>query len=209
MSTSKDIFSELNAISPAVAEIKALPVFTVPEGYFDDFPSKMMELVKKNDRSELDAELESISPFLAGLEKKNPFTVPEGYFSSVKVPMEVLEPKTAKIVSFNSRARFRTLMAAASIVAVLGVGIWLFQMNPKPAAKINDTTLNINSELPKLSANEITNYLDSLPEEINLDPISLAGVEEIDLDKVMENINEAELEQFIKENPGFTEKNMN
>lgn len=209
MSTSKDIFSELKNISPAVAEIPALPVFTVPEGYFDQFPSKMMDLVKKNDRSEVEAELESISPVLAGLEKKNPFTIPEGYFSSTVIPIPDLEPKTAKLVGFNPRPRFRTLMAAASIIGVLGLGTWLFLMTQPSETRINDSTLNINSELPKLSANEMTNYLDSLPEEINLEPISLAGVEDIDLDKVMENINESELEQFIKENPGFTEKNMN
>jgi hypothetical protein len=75
-------------------------------------------------------------------------------------------------------------------VVLLGVFTWFFKMNNEPAPG-STVAVNISSELPKVSATEMANYLESIPEELNLEPISLAGVEEADLNEIMNEINEA------------------
>jgi hypothetical protein len=222
MSDRKEILTELLTISPTLAEVPFKPVFAVPAGYFDDFPSKMVKMIKKEEKSEVFAELESISPFLASLDRKNPFTVPEGYFTTLEKGLgsalseskglpeneNPVQKQQAKVVKFSHPGRLRILYAAASIVAILGIFTWFFAMN-NDAANGPTATVNINSELPKVSANEMASYLELIPEDPDVEPISLAGVEEADLNEIMDEINEAELQQFINENPGLQENNMN
>ena len=222
MSDRKEILTELLTISPTLAEVPFKPVFAVPAGYFDDFPSKMVEMIQKEEELGLVAELESISPFLASLDRKNPFTVPEGYFSTLEkdlgsLPTEgknvsekeiPVQQKQAKVIKLSQPGRLRILYAAASIVAILGILTWFFAMNNDPGTG-PVATVNVNAELPQVSDNEMASYLESVPEELDLEPISLAGVEEADLDEIMDGINEAELQQFINENPVLQENNMN
>lgn len=226
MSDRKEILTELLTVSPAIADIPFKPVFAVPAGYFDDFPSKMVEMIKKQEKSGVMAELESISPLLASIDRKNPFTVPDGYFSTLEKDLgsalvfekqvgdlgsengKPVQKPLGKVVKFGQPGRLRVLYAAASIVALLGFFTWFFAMN-NDAATGTTVAININSELPKLSATEMANYLETAPEELNVEPLSLAGVEEADLDEIMNEINEAELQQFINENPVLLEKNMN
>ena len=226
MSDRKEISTELLTISPALADIPFQPVFAVPAGYFDDFPSKMLEMIKKEEKSGVLAELESISPLLASLDRKNPFTVPDGYFSALEKDLgsamvfeklvddqvpEIGKPAQqplAKVVKLGQPNRLRVLYAAASIVALLGFFTWFFVVNNSSSSE-GKVAVNIYSELPKLSATEMANYLETAPVDLNLEPLSLAGVEEADLDEIMKEINEAELQQFINENPVLLEKNMN
>lgn len=75
--------------------------FSVPPGYFDQFPSKILSAVKTEGLfdSEVKKELYEISPLLAGMVKKMPFSVPEGYFNSFSelglFKKETVEEETA------------------------------------------------------------------------------------------------------------------
>jgi hypothetical protein len=134
--------------------------------------------------------------------------MPEKQLSAARPENENPAPKQpGKVINFGA-GRLRVLYAAASIVALLGFFTWFFVMNNRPGTGPT-AAVNINSELPKVSANEMAIYLESVPEDLNLEPISLAGVEEADLDEIMNEINESELQQFINENPGLQENNMN
>jgi hypothetical protein len=114
----------------------------------------------------------------------------------------------ARVVQFGYSRRMRVMFAAASVLALVGFFTWFFVMNNNTVSG-PATAININSELPKVSATEMANYLESIPDDPDIEPISLAGVEEADLDEIMNGINEAELQQFINENPGLLEENMN
>jgi hypothetical protein len=221
----KEILTELSTISPALADIPLTPVFTVPTGYFEDFSSKMVEMIKKQENSGVKDELETISPLLASIERKNPFSVPEGYFDALEKDLksgwmldrpvgassekeELTERPMAKVIPIRRTGNLRILYAAAGIVALLGLFTWFFALDNNPETG-GTAAVNINSELPKVSAKEMATYLETLPEDLNLEPLSLAGVEEADLNEIMNEINESELQQFINENPGLLEKNMN
>ncbi len=207
MSTRKDISSELSDISKTVAELPFKPVFTVPDGYFDEFPLKMMEKIRETEDLDVDSELEMISPLLASLNRKTPFTVPEGYFSQLEPQME---QAPAKVVVMHKTSRLRIWWAAAAITAVLGFFSWFYIINSNNNSEgLKAVSFSISAELPTLSETEISSYLEATPEPIQIEPISLAGVQEADLDAIMNEISESELQQFINENPTFQIENMN
>jgi hypothetical protein len=207
----KEILSELSIISNTVAELPLKPVFTVPEGYFDQFPEKLMKTIREEDKSDVRSELEQISPLLASLERKTPFSVPDGYFSQLEHDlMPEKEHSVAKVVEMHRPGKLRVMFAAAAVTAILGIFTWFYLMNDGNETALPETVaVNLNSELPQVSETEISRYLATTPENIQVEPLSLAGVEETDLDEIMNEINENELQQFINENPAFKIENMN
>ncbi|MCF1716258.1 hypothetical protein L0U88_16570 [Flavihumibacter sp. RY-1] len=77
MTPDQNIENELWELAPALIGKQSLHSYDVPVGFFEQFPQRMLQLVKQDEAKE---EIEVISPLLAGLSKKMPFTVPEGYF---------------------------------------------------------------------------------------------------------------------------------
>jgi hypothetical protein len=55
----------------------------VPEGYFEDFPVRMLGLARARELDSVAGELDRISPLLGLMNKEIPFTVPEGYFAEL------------------------------------------------------------------------------------------------------------------------------
>jgi hypothetical protein len=85
MTPDLNIENELKDLAPALIG-KQFPLpYTVPVGYFEHFPQRMLQLVKQAEAKE---EIAVISPLLAGLSKKMPFTVPEGYFDQAEQSFE-------------------------------------------------------------------------------------------------------------------------
>lgn len=77
---SEDIGRELRGISKVVADLPAGASFVVPEGFFEQFPEKVLALVRH-----LDAELpeEAVPMLPAGLKDQLPFEAPPpGYFEN-------------------------------------------------------------------------------------------------------------------------------
>src|SRR5688572_13857913 len=74
MENTTDILNELKELSPALAAMERVNVFTVPQGYFDQLAIDILM------RVEAEQELKELSPSLAAIEKVNVFTVPQGYF---------------------------------------------------------------------------------------------------------------------------------
>ncbi|HEX5667168.1 MAG TPA: hypothetical protein VFX73_00125 [Chitinophagaceae bacterium] len=211
MTDRKEISSELSAISNTVAELPFKPVFTVPEGYFHEFPEKLMKMIREEENSDVRSELEQISPLLASLERKTPFTVPDGYFSQLE--HDLLPEKEhipAKVVEMYRPGRLRVWYSAAAVTAILGLFTWFYLANNgNETVQPETVAVNLNAELPQVSETEINSYLATIPENIQVEPLSLAGVEEADFDEILNEINENELQQFINENPAFKIDNMN
>ncbi len=71
MNNSNNILNELKEISPLLAGMQKANVFTVPNGYFENFPATMLLLVKEEKNS-----------LLTGISQQNP-NVPAGYFDTL------------------------------------------------------------------------------------------------------------------------------
>lgn len=208
MTGNNHILNELNTISEAVANIPRSPVFTVPENYFADFPGKLMEKI----REDANIETELLSPLLGGMQKKNPFSVPDGYFSTFEeqlkkstLPVEIPEP--AKVIRMSVTRQVWKLSVAAMIAGIIGITAWFFyQQN---ASVISPSMVNVKSELPKVSEEEMNDFLLSVPEMPATETPQVAGLENLVIEDMLKDVQDGELQDYIKDMPDLQPEKLN
>jgi hypothetical protein len=83
------IQSELEEINSSLPFNVKMPVFNVPEGYFESFANDVLAKVKGKQAVSVSDELSSISPLLAGISRKMPFSVPDNYFEEGIFPPSI------------------------------------------------------------------------------------------------------------------------
>ncbi|MEO8822859.1 MAG: hypothetical protein ABI366_04730 [Ginsengibacter sp.] len=173
MKNSTEILNELKAISPVLAEIEKVNVFSVPEGYFigldekiattvflqqdkkiefqkipegyfDSLSSRILSKIKEEESAE--EEIRSISLALHYLKEENVFNVPEGYFDNLSTRiLRKIKGEETKIVSFNA-ARKWWKYAAAAIVAGI-ITLFSYQLFISPSS--NNSVITASSEMPE------------------------------------------------------------
>jgi hypothetical protein len=79
MKRNPEIGQELLGLSPAVANLSARMPFYVPEGYFELFPERMLDLLRAE--HELESNQSSIFDTKTGI--SGPFMIPDGYFEGL------------------------------------------------------------------------------------------------------------------------------
>ena len=177
MENSKEILNELIDISPSLAKMEKVNVFSVPEGYFlgldekiattvflqqdkktafrkvpegyfDSLSSQILSKIKKEEDS-ADEEIKSISPALHYLKEENVFDVPEGYFDDLSSKiLSRIKGEKAKVVSFNSSRRWGRYAAAAIVAGIITVFSFLY---------FNNQNQDINKS--KIAATELPGYM--------------------------------------------------
>lgn len=150
MKESTEILNELKGISPTLAEIEKVNVFSVPEGYFvgldekiattvflqqgkktdfqkipegyfDSLSSKILLKIKEEENS-AEGEIKSISPALHYLKEENVFDVPEGYFDDLSSKiLSRIKGENTKIISFNSARKWWKYAAAAVVAGIITI----------------------------------------------------------------------------------------
>ena len=75
MNTGNDIYNELQSISPLLAGLDKVNVFSVPGDYFNNFPG--MAIAKVNETALVNAD------FILSQKILNPLSVPQGYFDNL------------------------------------------------------------------------------------------------------------------------------
>jgi hypothetical protein len=113
MENRRDILNELKQLSPTLAAIEKVNVFTVPAGYFEYLPAdilmgiekengfvnntnadvpvgyfdtlaaSILTKIKMQDNEDAATELSDLSPQLFSIKKEGPFEVPTGYFDTL------------------------------------------------------------------------------------------------------------------------------
>jgi hypothetical protein len=199
-----DILSELHAISPVVEKLPFSPVFTVPEDYFTHFHQILMQRIQIEENQDVSAELGEISPLLAAkLTKKMPFSLPEGYFSEA-----ILPPSTeAPVVQMFPAKRASVLYAAAAVAALVGIFSLFFLIGNNEKNLTPD--LHVFSELPKMNSTELNSYLLNSPDDVPEDPLPLAGLDEVNFESLINEVNDNELSEFLTENPSLRIESLN
>ena len=110
------------------------PVFTVPDGYFENFAASVwLKLRSQHLQSPYD-ELNELSEVLAAIPKKMPYTVPENYFSGFTqtVPGLVKEDDLPEVLQTISRKMPNTVPAGYFD----GLAPTVLAKVTKPAAKV-------------------------------------------------------------------------
>ena len=203
MSEREIILNELNEISPVVAQVPRVNVFsvdkeyfsgieeelkariaadsfyasqnafTVPEGYFDNLAANVLQKIKEEEQPAL-SEIAALSPVIAGIGNRNIFTVPEGYFEQNVVP---LTKEPAKVVKMSSmRSVFKYGMAAV-ITGLLGISV-----------------INVVNQEHGVTPATSTEQISSVVADAN--QIIKNGT----FDNELNSISDQEIEQYLKQN---------
>jgi hypothetical protein len=208
MPRNQHILNELNTISQTVANIPDVPVFTVPENYFAQFPEKLMSKIRE------DAQYETtlISPLLGGLERKTPFSVPEGYFSTLEEQLQksarhenFAEP--APVITMYRKRQVWKLSVAAMVAGIIGISAWFFYQQENTS--VPSLQVNINAELPSVSEEEMTDFLLSVPEMPQAETLQMAGLDNLNVEDMLKDVQEVELQDYVKEMPDLQPDKLN
>jgi hypothetical protein len=149
-----NIIKELEEISPLLAGIPRHPVFTLPEGYFNDLSQHILlkinkeyahsavpegyfdnladHIMHKIRATEATNIIEELPPILASVSRENVHHVPAGYFDSLaqQITLKVAKPR-ARVISIAVFSGFARYAAAAVITGILGLGLFS-RLNNKP-----------------------------------------------------------------------------
>ena len=172
--------------------------FVVPEDYFKNLSTTIIEKIKALDHAE---ELRNLSPMLYAVQNENVFQVPPGYFSNLEnsVLSKVVKPK-AKVVTIKKNFVWK-YAAAAVITGVIGVSS-LMVLNKsqnisdpengitsyiQQASQFKNET-QINDGIAKLSDDEIIKYLETTGNVSDNDALT-QGIEEKELPAQNEYLN--------------------
>ena len=180
----EQIHNELLSISTLVAEIPRVRTYRVPEAYFDELPTTMAAIV---------------GPEEVPLWEKGPSMpqqVPAGYFE--QLPQTLLarvkqeEQQTGKVVKlFPKRLRW---LAAASIVAVMGIAVWRFVGNEENTGAAPAVAFS------QVSDEELSKYAEALtPTDPTTKEAEPMGISDQDIQAMLTDYSTEELEKYVKE----------
>ncbi|MFM2231573.1 MAG: hypothetical protein RJB31_274 [Bacteroidota bacterium] len=107
------ISSELASLSQDVAQLPKSTPFSLPQDYFDRFPTRLMETIL-NEGAEQD--LTGLPPLLKSLKHENPYTIPEDYFNNLKVE---IPGNQAAVIGMKRVGSWVKYAAAACLLGII------------------------------------------------------------------------------------------
>lgn len=114
MNQDPTILDELSRLSQHVAALQKHTPFSIPHGYFEQFPESLKSKIRS---LEIESELASISPLLDKMDRKMPFELPENYFETKQFNQpEASKQPIGKVIRFR---RWFSYAAAASVLLMV------------------------------------------------------------------------------------------
>jgi hypothetical protein len=184
-----DILNELQALSPTLAGMPKVNVYTVPNGYFDvlsfdilaslnltqtavqnsDVPvgyfdnlaDNILAKIKQQQADNASEELRSLSPMLYSVQNENVYTVPANYFNNLSdTILEKVEPLQAKVITMRKRNfTFIKYAVAAVFTGIIAFSAFKFAGNSNTIDEATKQGLAIAKE------NKFDTELDKITDE--------------------------------------------
>jgi hypothetical protein len=83
MTNRENILQELNELKSTLATVTPQNVYAVPEEYFDNLATQVLNRIKALEANNAAEELVHLSPVIKKISKEIPFSVPRGYFETL------------------------------------------------------------------------------------------------------------------------------
>ena len=83
MTNRNTILNELKDIGSALGNYNPQNIYAVPTGYFEGFPTQVLNRIKALEATNADDELKYLSPLLSSVSKETPYKVPAGFFQNL------------------------------------------------------------------------------------------------------------------------------
>lgn len=185
-----NISSELTSLSQHVAQLPKDIPFSVPNNYFDNFPSRLMETITK-ERSEQD--LVEISSLLKSLKHENPYSLPGGYFDNMKIEI----PRDQAQVIMMHRFGWVKYAAAACLLGIIATVFFVSKTeNENQLANLSKETENLQN---KVSHDAIALYLEEMD---NLTVAETNENEQVDADSnLLVDLSRETIKEILQEIP--------
>ena len=101
------ILNELKDLGSALGNYSPQNIYTVPNGYFEGFPTQILNRIRALEASDAKEELKYLSPLLSNISKEMPYSVPAGFFQHLNE--DVLQHVTTHEDHQTSKAEIETL----------------------------------------------------------------------------------------------------
>lgn len=188
MNVHDDIIKELKEMSVCFPEKTEGKVFSIPDGYFQEFPNEMLEQVRcaKAEANltkvlpfylpqgyfesfaekvkekwlsiPADEETEMLSPLLAGLRDKPTYARPEESYFDVTIPASNVVPLSDGLHPGERRIKWMRWVAAVAVICILSIGGAAFLSNSS-SQEVGFPENNIQVALAAIPDEVILQYL--------------------------------------------------
>lgn len=210
--------NELQEIAPALIPLKQLPTYMVPEGYFDEFPIRVLKGVQHGSgiQSVPEGYFESFSQRLIqrihvveggvlenGSKIDLPYQAPQNYFETL--PGVVTDKVSPKVIKMFLRSRVIKYASAAVVAGLIGIALYL-GVNSNSS---NDPSLNFAANIIKnnsyesvlndLSEDEIVQFLEASGEDLTAAMVGQSALEESLPDPLDYILDESTLDDFLSD----------
>ena len=178
----EDILLELQELnSPLSTLISNKNIYSVPEGYFEELPLRILGKVSNNDvdgtvpadyfenlstnilsrikqevlteESSVHSEMEELAPAIAAIGNRNPYTVSEDYFShSAEQILSNTSQKQAPVVQMRRMPKAVRYLVAAAFTGLVGFSLFTMFTNNQP--KIEGMNAEVMAEAKTIVAND-------------------------------------------------------
>lgn len=196
MSSRKHIQDELRELNSTLPSHVKEPVFSVPEGYFENFAASVLARVKEETAVSAADELASLSPLLAGLSKTMPYDIPQNYFSTLSddVPALIHQDELPAILAEPPRTNPYEVPAGYFDHLPAQVVAKVTQQQAKVVAFNRTRWMRVATAALIAGAIVISGlvYYNSRPS------VDLAAASEAWIANQLKNVNNQDLEEFIE-----------
>lgn len=181
--------------------------FSVPDGYFDTLPQKILSQVKQNENSISAAEeIAAISPLLSGISKQMPYPVPAGYFEN---NFSNINKKPAKVFAFNfTRKNWLRYAAAAIVIGIISISGFLYFNQSSKIDPSKNPEAWVKNNTKKITTDELESFIElSNIETAALQPSIQNPVKSSEMEDLMEDVPDTDIQKFLNETSGLDGEN--
>lgn len=197
-----NISAELALISQHVGQLPKNTTLSVPQHYFENFPTRLMETILNEGSGQ---DLIELSPLLMSLKHENPFSVPESYFNNLKAEIPKLQAPVMWMNRFSSWAKYA---AAACLVGIISTVFFLSKT--KNGTQLASLSKESGTFQHKVSPDAIATYLEEMDnliigetienEEVDPDSNLLVDLSSETIKEILQEIPDKDISLYMDQN---------
>lgn len=149
-----------------IDKVKKSDSFQVPDGYFSELPDKVM--------ARIEAE-EKVAQVMEKYRERNSFSVPDGYFAALPDQVMARIGAADKRRGLFRRRLITAISVAASLVLVVGIGLWWYNFQNNGTATENMTATVVEKPATTPASAELTLPENTLAQVVTPDPSPAAS----------------------------------
>lgn len=173
-------------------------VYSAPLGYFESLSATIVQKIKAQEiNNEVFEEMEGVSPFLNTISKTPVYSVPSNYFSSLAWNKNLTPVNHAKVISLSAGKKALRYLAAAVIIGVLAIGVYLFAGKQPGSVQGSEQAV---SQVKTLSEQEIVDFLKTTAPTETIASTASSNLKYSDIKNSVSKMSDTEIQQFLQDN---------